>query len=225
MLVLKGTEVDCKQFLRASASITDSSGVVMKANKALKRLTKIEASLSNLIGRYKASDGSVQGLLSDAKATVLRAKKAVSLHASPRTKANASVKARKSKRRHPVARKGRKGTSLAAIERKPAQSAKKAAAKAKKSSASVVQKVVRTQAARPTPKKGSVRQLTKRAAAPSAKTGKRRSQGKVVTPTVAERTKPLVQGPEQVVPLAETPGQDRTQAGENIGVTEAKSYL
>jgi hypothetical protein len=193
----------------------------MKASKALKRLTKIEASLSNLIGRYKASDGSVQGLLSDAKASVLRAKKAVSLQASPMTKAGASVKVRKSKRRHPVA-KGRKGTSLASIKPKPRPVGQEGRAKAKKSSASVVKKVVLPQAARPTAKKASVRQVAKRAAAPSAKTGNKRSRGKVVTPTVAERTKPLVQDPEQVVHLAETPAQDRTQAEENIGVTEVK---
>ena len=121
----------------------------MKANKALKRLAKIEASLSALIERYATSEKVVQELLHDAKASVLRAKKAVSSQASTRTQVTASVKAGKSKRRHPIA-KVSKRISLAAKKQKAAQTANKAAGKTrKKSPTPVVKQVVRTKTARP----------------------------------------------------------------------------
>ena len=56
----------------------------MKAIKALKRLTKAEALLSNVIDRYAASGHSIQEVLQNAKASVIRAKDAVGLQASPR---------------------------------------------------------------------------------------------------------------------------------------------
>ena len=51
----------------------------MKANKALKRLAKIEALISNVTQRYSASAPAVRKVLRDAKAAVARAKEAVSL--------------------------------------------------------------------------------------------------------------------------------------------------
>ena len=59
----------------------------MKANKAGKRLAKIEALLSNVIERYSAS-GSVRDLLHEAKASIIRAKKAMSEQASPEVTKN-----------------------------------------------------------------------------------------------------------------------------------------
>jgi hypothetical protein len=56
----------------------------MKAIKALKRLTKAEALLSNVIERYAASGHSIQEVLQNAKASVIRAKDAVGLQASHR---------------------------------------------------------------------------------------------------------------------------------------------
>jgi len=55
----------------------------MKAIKALKRLTKAEALLSNVIERYVTSEHSLQEVLQDAKASVIRAKEAVGQQASP----------------------------------------------------------------------------------------------------------------------------------------------
>src|SRR5215471_17972682 len=100
----------------------------MKANKALKRLAKIDASLSGLIERYAARERRVKELLHDAKASVLRAKEAVSLRASTRTATNASVGDEKSKRQHPTAE-GRKRISLASKKRKAVQTTNKNAGK------------------------------------------------------------------------------------------------
>jgi len=55
----------------------------MKANKALKRLAKIEASVSDLAKRFIPSTH-IREVLQDAKAAVIRAKEAV-LHASTGT--------------------------------------------------------------------------------------------------------------------------------------------
>src|SRR5260370_21879594 len=54
----------------------------MKANKALKRLAKIEALISDVTERYSASVPHVRDVLQDAKAAVARAKEAVRLRAS-----------------------------------------------------------------------------------------------------------------------------------------------
>lgn len=53
-------------------------GMVMKAKKALKRLAKIEALMSDVTERYSASATHVREVLQDAKAAVIRAKEAVS---------------------------------------------------------------------------------------------------------------------------------------------------
>jgi hypothetical protein len=59
--------------------------MVMKANKALKRLAKIEESVSDVMERYSASAPPTREALQDAKAAVARAKEAVSLQASSGT--------------------------------------------------------------------------------------------------------------------------------------------
>src|SRR5258708_669 len=51
----------------------------MKANKALKRLAKIEALMSSVTERYSASAPHIREALEDAKAAITRAKEAVSL--------------------------------------------------------------------------------------------------------------------------------------------------
>jgi hypothetical protein len=66
--------------------------MVMKANKALKRLAKIEALMSDVTERYSASAPHVRELLQDAKAAVTRAKEAVSLRTSSGTAKNPAVK-------------------------------------------------------------------------------------------------------------------------------------
>jgi hypothetical protein len=66
--------------------------MVMKANKALKRLAKIEALMSDVVERYSASAPHVRELLQDAKAAVTRAKEAVSLRSSSGTAKNPAVK-------------------------------------------------------------------------------------------------------------------------------------
>ncbi len=89
----------------------------MKTNKALKRLTKIEALMSDLTDRYATGAAHVQEALEHAKAAVVRAKDTVSLHVSAVAKAAV------------VAAKVARGGKEAAPARKTA-GAKKAAAKA-----------------------------------------------------------------------------------------------
>jgi hypothetical protein len=67
----------------------------MKANKALKRLTKIEALMADVAERYSASPPHIREVLQDAKAAVIRAKEAVSLQASSRTAKKAAPGRRK----------------------------------------------------------------------------------------------------------------------------------
>ena len=64
----------------------------MKANKALKRLAKIEALMSDVTKRYSASAPHTREVLQDAKAAVTRAKEAVSLQASSGTAKNPPMK-------------------------------------------------------------------------------------------------------------------------------------
>jgi hypothetical protein len=67
-------------------------GVDMKANKALRRLTKIESLMSDVTQRYSAN-ALVREVLQDAKVAVQRAKDAVGSHqASSGTPKNAPVK-------------------------------------------------------------------------------------------------------------------------------------
>jgi hypothetical protein len=63
----------------------------MKANKALKRLAKIEALMSDVTERYSSAPH-IREVLQDAKAAVTRAKEAVSLQASSGTAENSRVK-------------------------------------------------------------------------------------------------------------------------------------
>ena len=88
----------------------------MKAKKAAKRLTRVEALLSNVIDQYDASEASVRELLDSARASVVQAKEAVSLQSAPATAKKPPVKAREPKRRR-LSAQGRKKLSVAAKKR------------------------------------------------------------------------------------------------------------
>jgi hypothetical protein len=77
----------------------------MKANKALKRLAKIEALMSDLTERYSASAPHLRKVLQDAKAAVARAKEAVSLEVSSGTKAATPKAGRAAKKATPAQKK------------------------------------------------------------------------------------------------------------------------
>jgi hypothetical protein len=81
----------------------------MKAKKALKRLTKVETLLTNVIDQYAGSEGNVRELLDNAKASVVRAKKTVNVKAAAK---KPPVKAGSSKSR--VTAEGRKKAPPAA---------------------------------------------------------------------------------------------------------------
>lgn len=67
----------------------------MKANKALKRLAKIESLMSVVAERYSVSAPHLRKVLKDAADAVARAKQAVSLQASSGTKAPTAHRATK----------------------------------------------------------------------------------------------------------------------------------
>ena len=109
----------------------------MKANKALKRLAKIEALMSDVTERYSASAPNVQEALQDAKAAVTRAKEAVSLQASSGTATNPPAKhskrtskatAKPSKPQQKLSAAGRKAIAEATKKRWAAVRATKAKA-------------------------------------------------------------------------------------------------
>ena len=88
----------------------------MKAKKALKRLIKVEALLSDVLEQYAASEPRVRGLLDSAKASVVSAKKTMSLRASAGTAKKPAGQAGKREQRQMTAA-GRKKLSLATKKR------------------------------------------------------------------------------------------------------------
>ena len=100
----------------------------MKANKALKRLTKIESLMSAVTERYSASAPHLRKVLKEATDAVARAKKAVGLQASS---ASRSPKAKdRDKQVVPFARK--KSTAKNATTNTSKASAKTASKRAAK---------------------------------------------------------------------------------------------
>jgi hypothetical protein len=87
----------------------------MKAKKAVKRLNRVEGLLSNVIDGFAAGERAVKELLANAKAAVVRARKSVSVKASPAAEKKPPARARSAKSR--VTAEGRKKLSLAAKKR------------------------------------------------------------------------------------------------------------
>lgn len=87
----------------------------MKAKKAVKRLTRVETLLSNVIDGFAAGERAVKELLDSAKTAVVRARKTLSLKASPVVEKKPPVRARSGKSR--LTAEGRKKLSLAAKKR------------------------------------------------------------------------------------------------------------
>ena len=73
----------------------------MKANKALKRLTKIESLMSVVTERYSASAPHLRAMLQGAKDAVARAKQAVSLQLSSGIKTATAKRDRAAKKAKP----------------------------------------------------------------------------------------------------------------------------
>jgi hypothetical protein len=71
--------------------------MVMKANKALKRLAKIETLVSDVTRRVSASAPHLSDVLKDLKAAVARVKDAVSAHVSSGTAKKKAAPASKKK--------------------------------------------------------------------------------------------------------------------------------
>jgi len=88
----------------------------MKAKKAVKRLNRVEALLSNVIDGFAAGERAIKELLDSAKAAVIRARKTVSVKTTPPAiEKKPPVKARSAKSR--ITAEGRKKLSLAAKKR------------------------------------------------------------------------------------------------------------
>jgi hypothetical protein len=88
----------------------------MKAKKAVKRLSRVETLLSNVIDQYATSEQDVKELLDSAKASVVRAKETVNSQASAAVAKKPPAKAKEPKRRKLTAE-VRKKLSLAAKKR------------------------------------------------------------------------------------------------------------
>jgi hypothetical protein len=87
----------------------------MKVKKAIKRLTKVESILANVIDQFSASDG-LRELLDSAKASIVRAKKTVNRKASARTARKPPATAQKAQRAR-LSAEGRRRISVAAKKR------------------------------------------------------------------------------------------------------------
>ena len=106
----------------------------MKANKALKRLAKMEASVSDLAKRFLPSAPHIREVLQDAKAAVIRAKEAVlqASGAGTTKKKTRAPKAGRTAKRPSALKKTSKKVEVKASTRKAKKRApvKKAAKKA-----------------------------------------------------------------------------------------------
>jgi hypothetical protein len=88
----------------------------MKAKKAIKRLSKVEALLSNVLDQFPGSKDGLQELLGSAKAAVVRAKRAVTSQLSSQTAKKPPVRAGMAQQGRLTAE-GRKRIPLAAKKR------------------------------------------------------------------------------------------------------------
>lgn len=143
----------------------------MKANKILKRISKIEALMSKVTDRSSASAPHIRELLRDAKAAVTRAKKAMRLQASSGTTKNppatgakhpskATPEASKPKRKLSAA--GRKAIVAATKKRWAAFHA--AAKEAEKAEPAVPKKTARKKTASATAARNTVRKTAPKVA-------------------------------------------------------------
>jgi hypothetical protein len=135
----------------------------MKANKALKRLAKIEVLMSDVIERYSASVPHIREVLQDAKAAITRAKEAVSLQASSGTTKNPPLK--HSKPPSKVAAKKRWALKRAEAAKAQLTTAKTKSARKK----AVVKKAAPARAAKKSApvKKAAVKKATAKKTAPA----------------------------------------------------------
>jgi hypothetical protein len=106
----------------------ENEGVIMKPNKALRRLTKIEASMSDVVERYVTLAPAVRKALRDAMVAVTVAKEAVSLEVSSGTATNPPVEP-------PALKKAAESTK--SVPAKKTASPKKSAVKSSKKAAPV----------------------------------------------------------------------------------------
>ncbi len=88
----------------------------MKAKKAIKRLTKVESILANVIDQFSANGDGLRELLDSAKTSVVRAKKTVGLQESAKAAKKPPAKADKSQRAR-LSAEGRRNISIAAKKR------------------------------------------------------------------------------------------------------------
>jgi len=87
----------------------------MKAKKAIKRLSKVESILSNVIDQFTDSKDGLRELLDSAKTSIVRAKKSVGLQES-KTAKKPPATADKSQRAR-LSAEGRRNISIAAKKR------------------------------------------------------------------------------------------------------------
>ena len=88
----------------------------MKAKKAIKRLSKVESILSNVIDQFSDSSNGLRELLDSAKTSIVRAKKTVGLQESSKAAKKPPATADKSQHSR-LSAEGRRNISIAAKKR------------------------------------------------------------------------------------------------------------
>ena len=88
----------------------------MKAKKAIKRLSKVESILSNVIDQFSATDNGLRELLDSAKTSIVRAKKSVAVKEPSKAAKKPPATAERSQRSR-LSAEGRKNISIAAKRR------------------------------------------------------------------------------------------------------------
>lgn len=177
---------------------------IMKANKALKRLAKIETLISDVTERYSGSASQIQDVLQDAKAAVVRAKEAIQASSTakePPVKDSQRPSRTATEPKRKLSAAGREAIIAATKKR---SEAKKAAAKA---GPSVARKATPTKEAPLRAAKTSAPTVAKKA--PTKKAAAKAPAKKPVkvltvskTPAVPKTAATTVSKPEQAVPEA-----------------------
>jgi hypothetical protein len=160
----------------------------MKANKALKRLTKIEALISDVTERYSAGARHIREALHEAKDAVARVKAAVRSQSPSGTAKSFKATAKKKPR-------------LSAAGRKAIQDAARRRWAQKRAATANVNRPAKKAAT--TPKKTAVKKVTVKT--PSAKTAKKSAPikkaakaAKKTAPAPVEKTAPVQKAPAPV---------------------------
>jgi adenylate kinase len=164
----------------------------MKAKKALKRLSKIEALLSDVTERYSAGAPNMRKVLQDAKAAVTRAKEAMSWQASFGAAKNPQVE-HPNPASKPTPEPSKPKRKLSAAGRKAIVAATKARWTRVRAESAVTTKKTQPAAKKARPKKAALKKIAIKkvaAKAPTAKAAKKAPTKVTVKKAAPKRSAP-----------------------------------